>query len=306
MKDAKNLLTPVSNFDEFSSLIQNSTEGLKRYNLLMTAWNIKLFDYTIKPKTAHELAEALGYSEIMVQLFCEALTEIGLLEKTNNAYTNSSIASNYFSRSSPYSMANKLQIIMENANHWTQLTSILKNGPITGTFKEFFGESRLISIAEWAEGSATANTVKAVAACLGIKQWSRLLDIGGGHGLFAIAFAAFNPQLEAFVFDLPNILPITERYIKEYGAERVHPLPGDFYKDDIGHDYDAIFSSLNPSCYDPTLIPKLVKALKPKSYLIFRRFKDSIRESALETLDWNLFAFEGKKVGSKLVLQAMF
>lgn len=299
MKDAKNLLTPISHYKEFSSLIKKSTEGLKQYNLLITAWDIGLFDHTINPKTSLELTQILGCSEAMIQMFCDALVDIGLLDKTNKTYKNSPMANNFLCHSSSYNMANKLEIIRENINQWNQLPRILKNGPIIGTYNEFFSETRLNSIAEWAEASSIANTVKAVNASLDVQRWSRLIDLGGGHGLFAIAFAALNPRLEAFVFDLPNILQVAERYIKEYKAERVHTFPGDYFKDDIGHNYDVIFSSLNPTCYNPTLIPKMVQALKPGGDLVIRRFKDSFREGAMETLDWNLLTWEGKKVGGK-------
>jgi hypothetical protein len=107
-----------------------------------------------------------------------------------------------------------------------------------------------------------SNTIKVIIAPLDLQRWRRLLDIGGGHGLCAIAFTSLNPQLEAFVFDLPRIIPITNKYIEAYRAERVHALPGDFYKDNLGRNYDAIFSSFNQSCNDPVLIPKLVQALK--------------------------------------------
>jgi protein-L-isoaspartate O-methyltransferase len=131
------------------------------------------------------------------------------------------------------------------------------------------------------------------------QRWRRILDLGGGHGLYAIAFTGLNSKLEAVVFDLPKIVQVTRKYVDAYNAERIHIIPGDFYKDDIGRDYDAVFSSFNQSCSDPVLIPKLVQALKPGGDLILRRFKDSSRDGALKVLDWNLVHFEGKKIGSK-------
>ena len=37
----------------------------------------------------------------------------------------------------------------------------------------------------------------------------RVLDVGGGSGSFAMAFARRRPGLAAVVFDLPNVVPIT-------------------------------------------------------------------------------------------------
>jgi precorrin-6B methylase 2 len=280
--------------------MEQSAEGLKKSCLLMTAWEIGLFEHITAPKTSPVIAQELGgYHEAMVQLFCDALTEIGLLTKQNGAYLNSPITSTYLCRTSPNYLEHMLQNTKENINRWTQLPAILKNGPIPQNRQDFFNEKWLIGIAEWAEAGAVAKTLSIVSAHLDPKRWKRLLDLGGGHGLYAIAFTALNSQLEAYVFDLPRMVSVTQKYVKEYDAQRVHSLPGDFYKDSIGQDYDAIFSSYNQSCADPALISKLVQAVAPGGDVILRRFRDDSREGALKTLDWNLLGFEGKKIGSK-------
>jgi precorrin-6B methylase 2 len=306
MKDAKTLLTPVYRSEDFSSLIENSLSGLKQFYLLTTAWDIKLFDFTINPKTPQELASELGYSEVMVRIFCDALTEMGLLIKISKAYINSSMATNYLCRTSPHCMTCTLQMMKANVNPWTQLVNILKNGPMDKDRIEMFGDGWLLSIAEWAEVSSVSNTIKVITSHLDLQGWRRLLDIGGGHGLYAIAFTTLKPQLEAFVFDLPRIIPITNRYIEAYSAERVHVFPGDFYKDNIGRDYDAVFSSFNQSCSDPVLIPKLVQALKAGGDVVLHRLKDTAREGTLKALDWNLLSIEEKKIRGKARLSDDF
>jgi precorrin-6B methylase 2 len=300
MKDVNNLLNPVfPRSKAFSVLIKKSLEGLKRYYLIMTAWESGLFDCTVTPKTHIELAQQLGYQENMAQMFCEALTEIGLLIKKDDKYINSPLTRNYLTRSSPLYMINTLENMKTNAKRWSQLPTILRNGPIIQRKQDFFNDHWLGSIAEKAEAGSVFNVMKVITSHINVNKWRRLLDIGGGHGLYSIAFTALNPKLDAYVFDLPNITPITCKYIDEYGAQRVHVISGDFTTDSIGQCYDAIFSSFNRSCSDPELIPKLVSALNPNGDLVLRRFKDDSREGSLKILDWNLTQFEGKKLGSK-------
>jgi len=300
MKDVNNLITPpFPRSKAFSTLIMKSLEGLKRYYLIMTAWESGLFDCTVTPKTHQDLAKQLGYQEIMTQMFCDALTELGLLIKKDGTYVNSPLAHNYLSRSSSRCMTNTLQNMKTNAKRWNQLATSLRDGPIIKDKQDMFGDSWIISIAEWAEAGSVYNAIKVVTTYLNIHRWRRLLDIGGGHGLYSIAFAALNPELEAFVFDRPNITPITCKYIDAYDAMRVNVISGDFYTDSIGECYDAIFSSFNQSCHDPELIPKLMSALNPNGDLVLRRFKDNSREGALKKLDWNMIHFEGKKIGDK-------
>jgi precorrin-6B methylase 2 len=301
MKKAQDLLNPPNpSSQELFTLIEQSTEGLKKSYLIMTALEVKVFEHTATPKTPIELSKELdGYHSAMLQLFCEALVEIGLLTKTGDAYANSPLTSLYLSRSSPYYLEHVLENIKGNVNRWTQLQSIIKNGPIPHSRQDFFGDGWLMGIAEYARAGTVAKVLKIITSHLDSTGWRRLLDLGGGHGLYAIAFTALNPQLDAYIFDLPRMVPIARKYIEEYNAERVHILPGDFYKDSIGTNYDVVFSSFNQSCSDPKLIAIMVEALAPEGYLILRRFKDSSREGALKTLDWNLLGFEGKKIGSK-------
>jgi precorrin-6B methylase 2 len=301
MKDAKNLLVPSTpNSKEYSSLLYCSLEGLKRFNLIITAYDAGLFELSATPKTAQTLAAELGSSnEIMVQLFCDALVEVGLLTKSNGEYVNSPLTATYLCKDSPHYMQYSLQNMKSNADRWALLPSILKNGPIMQKRDGFFGSNWLYSIAEGAEAGSVANTLNVVTAHVDPKRWCRLLDLGGGHGLYAIGFTALNPKLDAYVFDLPKAIPITQEYIKAYNADNVHVIPGDFNKDNIGQEYDAVFSSFNQSCFDPAFIPKIVQALAPNGDVILRRFKESTRTGALATLDWNLHGFEGKKIGSK-------
>jgi precorrin-6B methylase 2 len=301
MKTPKDLLTsPNPPSQELSSLLEKSAEGLKKYHLILTAWEAGVFEHAVTPKTAKQLSEELcGCHEVMLQLFLDALSEVGLLTKTADTYTNSSLSSTYLTCSSPYYMEHAFQNMKTNIDRWTLLPSIIKTGPIKGARSDFFNQDWLVSIAENARAGTVANVLNIITTHLNPQNWKRLLDLGGGHGLYAIAFTALNPNLEAYVFDLPQMVPIAERYIKEYNADRVHAVPGDFYKDSIGDGYDVIFSSFNQSCGDPALIKIMVEALAPGGYLVLRRFKDSSREGALKTLDWNLLGFEGKKIGSK-------
>ncbi|MGD6935060.1 MAG: methyltransferase [Candidatus Bathyarchaeia archaeon] len=301
MKNAKNLIVPPKpSSAEFSILMNGSLDGLKRYTVIMTALDAGLFECTITPKTFQAVAEELGaFHPLMIQMLCETLVELKLLTKQDERYVNAPLAATYLCQSSPLYMKNSLNNMKMNANRWAQLPAIIKNGPIIQQRQNFFTQSWLGGIAEWAEAGSVASTLNVITNNIDTQHWKRLLDLGGGHGLYAIGFTALNLQLEAYVFDLPQVAPLTNEYIKQYDSNRVHFIPGDFNKDNIGEGYDVIFSSFNQSGNDPEMIPIIFKALAPGGDLILRRFKDSSGEGALQTLDWNLHGFEGKKIGSK-------
>ena len=62
----------------------------------------------------------------------------------------------------------------------------------------------------------------------------RLLDIGGGHARYAIAFCRRYPNLAATVFDSPRALKSAEASLAETGMNgRVTLQPGNFLADDL-------------------------------------------------------------------------
>jgi SAM-dependent methyltransferase len=89
-----------------------------------------------------------------------------------------------------------------------------------------------------------AQQAPAVAALLGLEGVRRVLDVGGGSGAFAMAFAKRQPGLAAVVFDLPNVLPLTRAYVDEAGlAARVTTAVGDYLVDPLPQGFDLVFLS---------------------------------------------------------------
>jgi hypothetical protein len=132
LKNPKDLLTSLSpNSSEFTSLITGSVEGLKRYYVIVTALDTGLFESTIMPKTAKAIAEELGsYHPLMVEMFCDALAEMGLLTKQEDKYVNSNLASTYLCQKSSHYMENTLQNLKKSVDRWATLQAYSKMVPI--------------------------------------------------------------------------------------------------------------------------------------------------------------------------------
>lgn len=121
----------------------------------------------------------------------------------------------------------------------------------------------------------------------------RLLDLGGGHGFYSIAFAQKYPQLNVTLFDLPTVTELSKSFIAQFGvADRVSTMSGNFLTDPIGESYDAILCSnvLHKDKRDITL-PKIHAALNPGGTFILRcRVADcpDNLETALGKLYWQV------------------
>ena len=79
------------------------------------------------------------------------------------------------------------------------------------------------------------NNLRGICRAIAIKKLinfegvKKILDIGGGSGIFASTFIKDNPALSAVVFDLPNVISLTKEYIeKENMSDRISTLTGNY------------------------------------------------------------------------------
>jgi cyclopropane fatty-acyl-phospholipid synthase-like methyltransferase len=95
-----------------------------------------------------------------------------------------------------------------------------------------------------------------------------LLDIGGGHGMYSIAFCQQNLSLSATVFDSAEALKPAKINIAEAGLENAIQIKaGDFLEDDLGEAYDValLFNICHGLSEEQNiaLLNKTAKALNP-------------------------------------------
>lgn len=101
----------------------------------------------------------------------------------------------------------------------------------------------------------------------------RLLDLGGGEGVFAAAALERTPRLEAMVFDLPAVADAARARFARLGlAQRARAFGGDFHRDGLPEGADVV--SLVRVIYDHDDEPALAilraarRALPPGGTLL--------------------------------------
>lgn len=273
--------------------------GLRQYHAVTAALDLGLFELLEKPMTAAECAERLGCREDLTELLCEALASMGLLEREGDCFHTGRAARSYLVEHSPFCQQHAIAFQRRLAGLWEDLPSILKNGPVTYDRGDMFRNVIIPSMAENCRCGLLQNVTGLVAGLPEFLSAKRLLDLGGGHGLYAIALCRKNPGLEATVFDLPPVVDATSSFIARYAADRVSVMPGDFFTDPIGSGYDIVFSSSNPGGKVPTFIPKIAAALNDGGIYINKQGIDEGRPDPWLSLEWNLWAFAGVKKEAK-------
>jgi ubiquinone/menaquinone biosynthesis C-methylase UbiE len=103
-----------------------------------------------------------------------------------------------------------------------------------------------------------------------------ILDLGGGGGGYAAALAAALPKAQLTLADLPQILPIARRYLKEKAlADHVALLPADFRNENCGiqgRTFDCVFLSHVLHDFDSTrastIVARAACLVKPGGKLV--------------------------------------
>lgn len=111
----------------------------------------------------------------------------------------------------------------------------------------------------WARGEMSLDAARGVAAymhshsataAIGVAQNGgfsvarRLLDVGGGSGVYSIELARSNPGLRCTVLELGSVCHWTEGYIERAGlADRVDTIALDMFRQAWPTGYDAVFFS---------------------------------------------------------------
>ncbi len=254
--------------------------------------------------SSDEIAELLQSDTRATGLMLNALAAMGLIVKENEFYRNSSAAQELLVLSSPRYMGHIILHHHHLLDGWAQLDQAIKTGePVKGRHygEEAERESFLMGMFNIAMGNAPK-----IAAQIDLSGRSRLLDLGGGPGTYAIHFCLANPDLEAVIFDRPTTEPFARKTSEKFGvADRVDFTGGDFTVVDkiTGGPYDVtwlshiLHSNSIEECQE--IISKTIAAMQPGGMIIIHDFildnsKDGPEFPALFSLNMLLAGTKGR------------
>jgi hypothetical protein len=120
------------------------------------------------------------------------------------------------------------------------------------------------------EFQETLKLLEANGLFLGVKSF---IDLGSGHGIYAIGFVRPYPGLKGTVFDLPRVILITQKFLAAYGMEdKIKTIAGDLYRDAIPGKYGLAFmSNVSPTREEAqTVFRKVFDALEEGGKLVVK------------------------------------
>ncbi len=248
--------------------LRETATAFQQSRVLLTAVELDLFSAIGDGSpTSADLAGRLGTHARATDRLLNALVALGLLAKSGDRFSNTADGRRYLVSSSP-EFVGSLGHSAGMWQSWHQLTSSVREGrPALRAPINDRGDA-------WLDPFIAAMHYRArqqadpVAALLPLARVRRALDVGGGSGAFAMAMARRQPGLHAVVFDLPNVVPITQRYIAAEGlADRVAIATGDYMTDPLPDNFDLVFLSAvvhsNPPEANAALIATCAAVLNP-------------------------------------------
>lgn len=193
--------------------------------------------------TARAIAEECGASERGTRVLCDFLVISGFLTKDGNNYSLTPDTATFLDKHSPTYMGTVSEFILspqliENFNH---LTEAVKKGGTAGDTKPLEPDHPMwVRFARaMAPMTVMPSQLMAHLADPAKDQKLRVLDIAAGHGLYGLAFAKQNPQVEITAVDWPNVLEVAKENAESAGvADRFRTIPGSAFDVDYGTGYD--------------------------------------------------------------------
>ena len=247
---------------------------------IIAAGHLGLFKLLAEtPLSTPEIARRLGADELGVKILAEALASVGYLERVDNRYGNGPTPRAWLTPASPVDFT---PLLLWMTLAWRLAAGIpqvvMRGGPERPLYEYLQEQPELgRANAEYMKAMAQLNAGSIAQATAVPDTARRLLDLGGSHGSYSIAYCKRHPNLKATVYDLPIAVAGTGEAIASQGlADRVGVQYGNYLTDDIGDGYDVIlcFFLYHNHTEDDNkrLVAKVGKALNPGGIVVIHEF----------------------------------
>ena len=214
---------PVRNVDDLMAV----GHGYQRAMILFAALKLGVFRGLASGGCdASALARRVGADPGKLSILLDALAVQGLVGKKGKTYRNAQVARDLL-LPGPRSMESILLHLLDGWGEWGRLSATVRAGR---TPRGAAGGNVQENFIRGMEENARERAV-AVARKIPVREGERVLDLGGGPGTYAVAWADACPGAEITVFDTPTTLRVTRKILREKGTYgRVRLAEGDFLR----------------------------------------------------------------------------
>jgi 5-hydroxybenzimidazole methyltransferase len=173
-------------------------------------------------KTLDEISSLLNFRCEGAERFLRALCSMGLLVRDGSQYFNSGISSNYLVEGKENYQGNSVLWRRDLVANWSGLQNCLKAGGKHDNASPLQEDVTVQSLRRKkyiaAMDCVAGTKVNEILPLFEKTQLAgEMLDVGTGSGAVAAGFLGRFPSLNAILLDIPEVLELTEAYIRERG-----------------------------------------------------------------------------------------
>lgn len=253
--------------------------GAASFESVTLALDMNLFETLAEgdtPLTATGLADQIDAHPDGIAILCDFLVTEGYLEMAGSGYRLTAMTEKWLLADSPTNMGPWLtfwnELVLPFWEH--ELEHAIRHGEPRQSIYEWFDEQpdRWTVAQEGFRATASLFVDDVTDAVTVPERAARLIDVGGGHGLYALELCRRYPQLSATIFDVRGAIEAIADDIPEELAGRVETRIGDYRTADLGNGYDLalVFNVIH--AHEPAaniaLFERVAAALAPGGRIV--------------------------------------
>jgi len=253
------------------------------------------------------VARRVEASRNRVEIIMNALAALGFLEKTDaGKYHNNEFSRDWLTSNGSHSLVDNIRCQEFLSGAYADFVETVRRGRLKRDLGDLLEEKPKF-VRHYIHGMAeiSKGVSRDLAKVIDASGAKDMLDVGGGPGLFALAFLGANPKLRAVVLDLSETLIHTRRYVRASPhRDRVAFQVGDYNKVDFGRNcFDLILMShvthAESAENNQRLVRKAHRALREGGRLVIHDFMVNMNKTgplfpALFSMHMATFTNDGK------------
>ena len=211
------------------------------------------------PASADELAVKCKADVRGLEMILIALVPLGFLSKNGEKFENTKLSKTFLVKGSPRYQGGIVSMFDSWVGAWSKLTDAVVNGaPVVEKQHDHGDEAtRTYIMGMLYRGIPQADLLAEEVSLAGKK---RILDVGGGPGIFTIKMCQKYHGLTGDVFDLPQTLRVTKDIISDFNAtDLVSTREGSYLDDEFGSGYDVVLLSSMINQEGPEVIKEIIR-----------------------------------------------
>ncbi len=241
------------------TLVLDAAVAFQRSATVMTAVRLGVFDaIAAGAATADDIADEVGARPRPMRLMLESLAASGFLSRVDARESGDGVATyaltaeseEYLVRKEPRYLGHYLGWFLDAFPAFSHLDEVILTGRSASRYavQNLHPDDDPVEAYTQAMVNVARPSARAVLGAIGIENHRRVLDLGGGPGVWCAEAVRRNPGIEAVVMEHPSVFPATTRYLRGLdilgeGAGQVAVREGDFFTDPVGTDFDLVILS---------------------------------------------------------------